>query len=940
MLIALGFSANAAMYIVGNNPFGDWHTYAGVEMTDNGDGTYTYVTDQINGTVWFVFADALTEGTTDDWGTFNGSHRYGPLSSGQTITAGVEYTTQKSTTGNVSYNFTGTAGEPYQFTFNTNTMKFKVEGYVEPITEFTYTVAGNSADIFGTEWAPGETANDMTLDATDGLYKLVKNGVEIAAGYTLEYKVVENHSWGTNWGVTPNGANQTYDFNEAGTYNLTFMFDHENEIVSLDAQKVQDGPVVDPITGDFYILGQVNGNGWNPSTGIEMATTDEDIYTLTDATFTDSGDGYAYFSFTSKLGANADDWSFASYRRGAVEDGTLVEDGVNAELADWGSGNNAFKVLPGTYDVEVGLSSDYVVLTKKADPQPVIDVVYIFGDVNDYAWDPTQGVKMTYNEGIYTAEVNATARENQEKAYIGFTKKLADAESETPWDDIAAYRFGPITDGDFVMTEELLGVACDLATDGSHESIALPEGTWTVTVDLVTKKFTIDGTWPTDTVVPEPTADVYVFGDVNDYAWDPTQGVKMTFNEGIYTAEVNATARENQEKAYIGFTKKLADAESETPWDDIAAYRFGPVSDDAFVMTEELLGVACDLATDGSYNSIALPDGTWTVTVDLENNKFTVDGTWPTDTVVPEPITVYTVVGPEAIFGTNWDATDANNDMTLEEGVYTWTKEGVELTDNFGFKVVGNHDYAVYEWPMGYENDWIAYVEEPGIYTIEITFDPEAADSARIACVLTKTGEIEPEHYTGDVYILGEVNDNGGWFTNKGVLMTRDAENNLYTATITTAGENVPEGEETGYSYFSFTKQLADSAADWEAIAPYRFGAVSDGDFLVTEELLGQKLSLEMSGDAYKIPAGEWDLTLSVDDMTLIINKHGMRGDVNDDTVVNITDAINLINAILSGNFSSIDTKNADVTNDGNVNITDAIQLINYISTGHWYDEN
>ena len=88
---------------------------------------------------------------------------------------------------------------------------------------------------------------------------------------------------------------------------------------------------------------------------------------------------------------------------------------------------------------------------------------------------------------------------------------------------------------------------------------------------------------------------------------------------------------------------------------------------------------------------------------------------------------------------------------------------------------------------MGFGVNWIANVEEPGIYTIDITFDPEAADSVRINCVLTKTGDIEPVHYDGDVYIMGEVNDNGGWFTNVGVQMTRDAENNLYTATITTA---------------------------------------------------------------------------------------------------------------------------------------------------------
>ena len=37
MLIALvSYNANAAMYIVGNVPFGDWHTYTGAETTDNG----------------------------------------------------------------------------------------------------------------------------------------------------------------------------------------------------------------------------------------------------------------------------------------------------------------------------------------------------------------------------------------------------------------------------------------------------------------------------------------------------------------------------------------------------------------------------------------------------------------------------------------------------------------------------------------------------------------------------------------------------------------------------------------------------------------------------------------------------------------------------------------------------------------------------------------
>ena len=345
-------------------------------------------------------------------------------------------------------------------------------------------------------------------------------------------------------------------------------------------------------------------------------------------------------------------------------------------------------------------------------------------------------------------------------------------------------------------------------------------------------KFTVNGTWPVDTVIPEPTPDVYVFGDVNNYAWDPTQGVLMNYNEGIYTAEVNATMRENEEKAYIGFTKMLADTASATPWDDIAAYRFGPESDGAFVMTEELLGVACNLATNGSYESIALPEGTWTITVDLVNNKFTVNGTWPVDTVIPEP-------------------------------------------------------------------------------------------------------------YTGNVYIIGEVNDNGGWFTNVGVQMNYNDETALYTAEITTAGQNIPENEETGYSYFSFTKQLAETADDWDAIAPYRFGAISDGDYWVTEEVLGTEIALTNNGQAFRVPAGTWNLTLSVDNMTLVIEKvepSYIRGDVNGDQKVNIVDVTELINYLLTDDATGINLNGANCNNDETINIADITALINFLLTDQWID--
>jgi hypothetical protein len=205
------------------------------------------------------------------------------------------------------------------------------------------------------------------------------------------------------------------------------------------------------------------------------------------------------------------------------------------------------------------------------------------------------------------------------------------------------------------------------------------------------------------------------------------------------------------------------------------------------------------------------------------------------------------------------------------------------------------------------------------------------------------TDTVTPEPYTGDVYILGEVNDNGGWFPNIGAKMTRDEENNVYTLRITTAGENVNEGEEIGYSYFSFTKQLAENDWEnggWDEITGYRFGAVTDGNpFDVTEEMLGTELDLVMAAEpmAFKIPAGTWDLTLSVDNMKLIINKvNFMRGDVDMDGVVGISDVTRLVDYILSKDATGMSTEAADTDLDGEIGIADVTKLVDYILSKTW----
>ena len=113
--------ASAAMYILGDYPFGSWVLSDAVQMTDNGDGTYSYTTG-LSGMMYFVFAD----GIANDWDTFSNNYRYGPTTTGQgeTVNVGEWVTTQKSPTE--AYIFPA-EGTEYTITFDKNNLRFKIE---------------------------------------------------------------------------------------------------------------------------------------------------------------------------------------------------------------------------------------------------------------------------------------------------------------------------------------------------------------------------------------------------------------------------------------------------------------------------------------------------------------------------------------------------------------------------------------------------------------------------------------------------------------------------------------------------------------------------------------------------------------------------------------------------------------------------------------------
>ncbi len=104
---------------------------------------------------------------------------------------------------------------------------------------------------------------------------------------------------------------------------------------------------------------------------------------------------------------------------------------------------------------------------------------------------------------------------------------------------------------------------------------------------------------------------------------------------------------------------------------------------------------------------------------------------------------VYTVAGePEALFGSFWNIGDTNNDMVKQSnGTYKWEKTDVALAAGTAkFKIIKDH--VTYEYPT---SNYELQIEEDGIYTVTIIYDPKAAED-RITTNALKTGEVVIVH--------------------------------------------------------------------------------------------------------------------------------------------------------------------------------------------------
>ena len=290
----LTLQASAAMYIVGDGPFGGWNPASGVPMNAKADGTYNYTTT-ISGKVYFVFADGLAS-SSDDWDMFNSTYRYSPSSGNdQSVSVnGAWVATQKSTSG--AYYFTGN-GSTYLFTFDTINKRFKVS--------------------------------------------------------TTE-------------------------------------------------------PPVNPLTGHLYILGEAQGNTWDPMVGVEMTTTDSNIFTAQvtfNGEWSEEDADVSYFSFTSKLATLDEDWDdIAPYRLSPASEGnfwvTSSMLGEEIPMNEFGQDIDvAFRIPAGTYTITVNLQNHTCVITHEGGGGPVAGKGWpaMFGGVmlQGFYWDSYNATRWT-----------------------------------------------------------------------------------------------------------------------------------------------------------------------------------------------------------------------------------------------------------------------------------------------------------------------------------------------------------------------------------------------------------------------------------------------------------------------------------------------------------------------------------------------------------------
>ncbi len=562
------FDATKRKFAVTGAAFGGWNMppEAAQTFTNNGDGTYTLEYEGATAGQ-FKLAGIAMDDAFESWNAFDAGVYYGA-----NLVEGVN-TMSSGNTANMNFPVNGNVVLTVSNVTETS-CDLKIELKQEIIPEVDYYLVGAQMG-----WSNAEE-NKFIKDGD--VYKLEKV-------FSGEFKIhTSTDAWyGNGMEFTPD--NNTFELN-VNTENMTiaaqeapYTLTIENGVLTITGFTEEPEP-----EAAFYLTGSFNE--WNEETPLAMTQDADGKFVVEQAM-----EANAEFKFLNEnhewIGAEAEGNFIVTQEQ--VDSATAITLLVNG-------GNNIQIPVAGTWKFTIDPETMTLIIGGEwpVEPQPEA-AFYLTGSFNE--WDPEARIALTKgDDGKFsvTQEMDANAEfkfVNENNVWIG-----ADAE------------------GNFIVTQEQVdsATAITLLVNGGN-NIQIPvKGVWTLTIDPETMTLVIAGEWVEE---PEPEKMVYILGNVVG-EWDPTVGTPMVERgEGLYDLDITLVDA-YEGNGYIGFTTKLADPESETPWDDIDEFRFGPVSEGDFVLTPELMETDIAITFD-AHETVQAPAGKYWILVDFNDMK-------------------------------------------------------------------------------------------------------------------------------------------------------------------------------------------------------------------------------------------------------------------------------------------------------------------------------
>ena len=219
--------------------------------------------------------------------------------------------------------------------------------------------------------------------------------------------------------------------------------------------------------------------------------------------------------------------------------------------------------------------------------------------------------------------------------------------------------------------------------------------------------------------------------------------------------------------------------------------------------------------------NIALGAGDQYFTYPVDNNWGSYEGGTP-----PE-LTSFTIVGVEALLGHDWDTNAAENDMVEQaDGSWKLVKEGVALAANdFYYKVTANHTWGVFEIPS--DGNQTLTITEEGTYDVTFTMD---AELTTLTAEAVKQGGVDPQPV--EITAVDLMGSSNGWAEPLASFVVGNASTGYWELNDVQFAAN---------DEFKIRVSYSNQSEKW-------YVPVSEGNFLVDENQLGQDLTLTNEG--------------------------------------------------------------------------------------------